>query len=164
MTADGCVYIGDCNSTSTTERQNCPSPAILDFNPKSGPPAGGTTITITGKDLGVTYEEYDFNSIKVGIDCLPIEINFIPGRQILCSTTNLELATPGTYTVTITLPSGFASAETMFELAIPEIHGVFPSIGPMAGGTSLTVWGSNLNVGNTENTSINLVNGITWQV
>ena len=146
------------------ERQNCPAPTIFDFNPKSGPLDGGTTITITGKDLGVTYEDYDLNSIKVGIDCLPIESNFIPGRQILCSTTNSGQATPGTYSVTVTLPSGFALAETMFELAIPEIHGIFPLIGPIAGGTSLTVWGSNLDIGNTENTRINLVNGIKWQV
>ena len=163
-TTDSCTYVGECNGTAITERQNCPAPVIIDFDPKSGPTEGGTTITITGKDLGVTYEEYNFDSIKVGVDCLPIANSFIPGRQILCLTVNSEQVFPETFPVIVTLPYGVASSKTMFKLAIPEIHWVYPTIGPKAGGTTLTVGGLNLNIGNLENTSISIANGTEWQV
>ena len=163
-TGDSCTYVGECNGTAITERQNCPAPVIIDFDPKSGPTEGGTTITLTGKDLGVTYEEYNFDSIKVGVDCLPIANSFIPGRQILCLTVNSEQVFPETFPVIVTLPYGVASSKTMFKLAIPEIHWVYPTIGPKAGGTTLTVGGLNLNIGNLENTSIIIANGTEWQV
>ena len=136
----------------------CPSPVIADFIPKSGPIEGGTTITITGRDLGVTYDDFTSNNIVVGhVPCVPIKDNFIPGKQIRCITINGSLL--GTYLISITLPSGIAVSNNGFRIAIPEISRVNPVLGPAAGGTELTVWGSNLNIGNKVNTRFHISNG-----
>ncbi len=37
--------------TIITDGQQCPAPDITNFSPKFGPPGGGTTITITGRNL-----------------------------------------------------------------------------------------------------------------
>ena len=43
-----------------TTGPQCPKHRISSFSPSSGPPSGGTIITIRGRDLGVTF--YDFSA------------------------------------------------------------------------------------------------------
>ena len=154
----GCAFIEECEVAPVTNGADCPSPIITDFNPKSGPIEGGTTITITGRDLGVTYNDFVSNSIVVGDDsCVPIEDNFIPGKHIRCTT--IIGSSLGINLINITLPSGVAVSNDGFRIVIPEISRGDPVHGPAAGGTKLTVWGSNLNVGNKENTRLQINNG-----
>lgn len=151
----GCAYIGECEVAPIMDGSGCPSPVIADFIPKSGPIEGGTTITITDRDLGVTYDDFTSNNIVVGdVPCVPIEDKFIPGKQIRCTTINGSLL--GMYLICVTLPSGIAVSNNGFRIAIPEISRVDPVFGPAAGGTELTVWGSNLNIGNKVNTRLGL--------
>ena len=153
-----CSYIEECEVAPVINGSGCPSPVITDFNPKSGPIEGGTIITITGRDLGVAYDDFTSNSIVVGDDpCMPIEDNFIPGKQIHCTTT--IGSSLGINLINVTLPSGAAVSNDGFRIVIPEISRVDPVLGPAAGGTTLTVWGSNLNVGNKENTMLQIYNG-----
>ena len=87
---DTCTYTdpGGCDATPVTEGANCPGPMITDFNPKFGPPEGGTTITITGTDLGVSFSDFTApgSSITVGgATCAPANPeNYMPGQRIDC--------------------------------------------------------------------------------
>ena len=156
---DSCTYTEECETTPVNVGSNCPAPMITDFNPKSGPIEGGTTITITGRELGVTFDDFITNSITVGsVSCTAIESGYIPGRQIRCNTT-AQGGLLGDLPIVITLPSGTGESSDRFTYATPEIMRVVPIRGPVAGGTRLTVWGSNLNIGNIEDTRITIVDG-----
>jgi plexin A len=156
---DTCSFTGDCPARNlATIGMQCPVPTITDFDPKFGPPEGGTTINITGTDLGVSFSDFDENSIQVGrVNCMPTNPDgYLPGRRISCTTTSSGVST----SVVIMLSNGNAtSGETLFTRVSPQVTRVFPSRGPQAGGTKLTVYGTNLNIGNTEDTRITLVGG-----
>ena len=156
---DSCTYTGSCDATTVMMGSSCPHPRIIDFNPKSGPVEGGTTITITGTDLGVTFDDFATDSIMIGrVSCTPTDRErYIPGEQIRCITTQEE--TTGSKTVLLSVLSRPGTTNTQFVFANPQIRQVTPTRGPMAGGTRLTVWGSNLSVGNVENTTITLAGG-----
>ena len=161
---DTCSFIGDCPAQNLfTSGLQCPNPTITDFNPKSGPPEGGTTITITGRELGVTFDDFMTNSIRIGEDqtgvpCMPTDHgSYIPGRQIRCITTGGS--TIGSKTILINISSQTGESDIPFRVAYPQITGVFPSRGPQAGGTQLTVYGTDLNIGNSDDTRITLVGG-----
>jgi plexin A len=158
-----CSVAEDCPEQSfITSRLLCPTPIIADFNPKFGPPEGGTTITITGRDLGATFDDFTApgTSIAVGdIPCTPTDPeNYIPGQSIRC--TIIESGGfMGPVTINITLSNGAAISEIPFNIVSPQIARVFPSRGPQAGGTRITVYGSDLNIGNTEETRVTVVGG-----
>ena len=149
-----------------TMGNECPAPSITDFNPKSGPIEGGTTITITGRELGVTFDDFSaMDSITVGgAPCTPIDReSYVPGRQINCITTSG--GSTGSKVIQITLPSGTTDSRTLvFEVVTPRIERVSPILGPVAGGTKVTVFGSNLNIGNIEDTRITVVGGSVCEV
>ena len=160
---DTCSFIEDCPAQNLTPSSLlCPTPVIADFNPKFGPPEGGTTITITGRELGATFNDFTApgNSIMVGgIPCIPTHPeNYIPGQSICCTTTESD-GFMGAMIINITLPNGAAASETQFNIVTPQITRVFPSRGPQAGGTQMTVYGSYLNIGNVEDTRIILIGG-----
>ena len=157
---DTCSFIRDCPSQLLTSGSQCPEPTITGFTPNSGPPQGGTTITINGTNLGVSFNDFTGNSIQVGgVDCTPVNPDsYIPGRRVSCTTTS-SVGNPGLKTILITLPNGSRTSDTQFNVVSPRITGVFPSRGPQAGGTLLTVYGTDLNIGNVEDTRITLVGG-----
>ena len=161
---DTCSFTEDCPAmpaqTLATVGSQCPTPRIADFNPKSGPPEGGTTITITGTDLGVSFNDFTGNSIQVGgVTCTPTNPdNYNPGQRISCTTTSSGGST-GSRIISITLLNGAGTSDVQFNVVSPQIMRVFPSRGPHAGGTQLTVYGSNLNIGNIVETRIILVGG-----
>jgi hypothetical protein len=80
---------------------------------------------------------------------------YVTGRRISCTTTNSGVSTA----VEISLSNGNATSSETFTRVSPRVTRVFPSRGPQAGGTNLTVYGTNLNIGYTENTRITLVGG-----
>ena len=156
---NSCNFVEDCSTPIANEGSNCPPPVISDFNPKFGPIEGGTTITITGRELGISIDDFAPDSIAVGnVLCTLVNTSYVPGRQILCTTGRLVSLTNS---VLIRLRSGtFTTAHELFQVATPRIHEVTPSRGPAAGGTRLTVWGENLNIGNIEDTRITTINRI----
>lgn len=164
-----CLFIGNCLTSSFNREMHttvtCPAPTITDFNPKSGPTEGGTTITITGTDLGVTFEDFTNSSITIGgVSCTPTDHeSYIPGRQINCNTTGFPLRMSAEK-IKVSLASGQGLSEGQFTLSNPEIFDIHPFLGPVAGGTPLSVKGSYLNIGNTENTRITLVEGSECEI
>ena len=154
-----CSFIEDCSSQNlVTTGSQCPMPTIDNFDPEFGPPEGGTTIIITGTNLGVSFSDFAEDSIQVGgVNCIPEDSDsYEPGRRISCTTTNSTMSTA----VMITLSNGATSSgQTLFTRVSPRVTGVFPLRGPQAGGTNLIVYGTNLDIGNTEDTTITLVGG-----
>ena len=142
-----------------TSSTDCSGAQIISVTPSSGPVEGGTTITITGTDLGVTYADIENNIMINSSPCITQEAGYIPGTQIVCETTALTRP-PGTKDVIISVQRNGSSVlvvgSSRFTLVEPAVTGIEPALGPMSGGASITIRGTGLNVGNTEDTRVTL--------
>ncbi len=127
----------------------------------TGPVEGGTAITVTGVNLGVTFADIQ-NSILTlgGVACTPMDIDYMPGRQFVCVTNDFGTASSNDFSMTL-YGNIFVTINAGSFMALnPIIRSVTPTFGPLAGGTTLTVRGDELGTGNYENTKVTLeVNG-----
>jgi hypothetical protein len=116
-------------------------PSVSAISPTSGPPAGGTTVTITGVNL-------DGNTtVKFGTATASIVSN---------NGTRLVVTSPpgaaGTVDVTVTTTGGTSatsSADQFTYTAAPIVLAVSPTAGPSVGGTTVTITGANLGTAST---------------
>jgi hypothetical protein len=116
------------------------APTITALNPSKGPLAGGNTVTITGTNLtGATEVKFGANAVSCPSASCALD-----------SATQLTAKAPagtGTVNVTVTTPGG-TSADTAADdytyVALPTVTAVNPNKGPLAGGNSVTVTGTNL--------------------
>ena len=149
-----------CSANFINISSNCPSPMITDISPDSGPTEGGTTVTITGTDLGTSFD--DIVSITVGsLNCTPIGDSYLVGRSITCDISSGSQTQLGVANVVVTVSRmGGANQDatsTQFRFGQPRVYSVSPSYGPAAGGTVVSVRGEDLNIGNTERTTVSLL-------
>jgi hypothetical protein len=115
-----------------------PHPTVTGVSPAAGPIAGGTTVTITGTNMG-GVTKVDFGTVQA------------TGFSVVSST---EITAPapaqsaGTVPVTVIDPVGGSSAASSAGVytydAVPTVTGVSPATGPTAGGTSVTITGTGL--------------------
>ena len=140
---DVCRVSEDCRSPAqfAITPSGCPPATITSVLPASGPPEGGTTVTITGTDLGVTYADI-VNDVMIGSSrCITQEDGYISGTQIVCKTT--AFTSPGPKDIIITVQRGAGLSPvvraSLFTVVAPTVTGVEPSFGPMSGGTSITI-------------------------
>ncbi|HEV2968811.1 MAG TPA: IPT/TIG domain-containing protein [Pirellulales bacterium] len=118
-------------------------PYVYGVSPPSGDVAGGTTVTITGLNLlGAT--EVDFGSVLGGPKATSFTIN--SPTQI---TATSPAETAGTVDVTVVTPgerSAISAADhfTYTSSAVPTVSSLSPSSGLVAGGTTVTITGTNL--------------------
>ena len=160
--AGDCQHVAECPSENDflTSGQSCPDPDIISFQPTTGPPQGGTRVTITGTDLGVTFSDILDGLVKINsIICTPIEEGYITGTQIVCETGPYENDNEGVVTIILLKePAGFRSSlsRQTFSVVTPSVLGVVPSLGPMAGGSRLVVSGEALNISNVEDTRVTI--------
>jgi sugar lactone lactonase YvrE len=114
-----------------------PPATITSVTPNSGPAAGGTPVTIKGTNFGSPFAiGADFGGVPVG-------------ASIVDSTT-ITATTPvhqvGAVTVSVSLPTGerpsLANAYT-YLLPAPTITSISPTSGTTAGGTQVTITGTN---------------------
>ena len=129
----------------------CPAPSIAMIQPQTGPPQGGTIITITGSNLGVTFSDFTANSITLtsgsnSVQCTPISEGYMSGREVQC---RVNVAPVGSYTLAIDLPSGRGTYNHgRFVVSLPTVTDATPLHGPIAGGTRVTITGTDLDIGN----------------
>ena len=131
----------------------CPGPFISSISPTSGPPQGGTVININGQNLGVTFSDFnDSNSIILSgnganVECVPLSEGYMSGTLVCCRT--MPVPNEGMYTLLVTLQrsTGPEIGTNPFVIVLPTIVSVSPLLGPIAGGTLLTITGTNLNTG-----------------
>jgi uncharacterized protein (TIGR03437 family) len=118
-----------------------PKPVIGGVSPQSGPPAGGTQVTISGAGFLAGLTVY-FGATKVNA-----------GNLIAVSGSSISLYTPfgtGAVAVTVTNPDGqSATLQNAFTYGNPPpaITGVTPVTGPAKGGTLVTIVGSGFQAG-----------------
>ena len=149
-----------CSTNFTTVSSGCPAPMITVISPDSysGPTEGGTTLTINGTDLGTSFS--DIVSITVGsLTCTPIENSYLAGRSVTCDISSGS-QTQGSVDVVVRVSrmgGANQNATTQFRFGQPRVYSVSPSYGPAAGGTIVRVRGEDLNIGNTERTTVSLV-------
>jgi hypothetical protein len=130
---------GGTNSANTlyTYLTPTPAPTVTGISPNSGTTAGGTSVTITGSNFtgatGVTIGGTAATSV------------------VVVSSTSITAMTPagsaGTASVLVTTAGGTNSANTLYTYLTPTpaptVTGISPSSGTTAGGTSVTVTGTN---------------------
>jgi hypothetical protein len=117
------------------------APTVSSVSPNTGSTAGGTAVTITGTNFAsgatVTFGGTAATSV------------------VVVSATKITATTPagvtGAITVTVTNPGGQSGSLTNgFTYAIfPTVSSVAPNSGPIAGGTPLTITGTNFSAGAT---------------
>ena len=110
-------------------------PTVTSISPTSGITAGGTSITITGTNLtGAT-------GITVGgTACTTFGVT-----NATTATCTTPAGTAGAKDVVLTTPGGSATGISLFTyVAAPTVTAVNPIGGPTAGGTSVTITGTDL--------------------
>jgi hypothetical protein len=115
------------------------TPVVSKLAPKTGPAAGGTSVTITGSGLTGTAS-VSFGSTPAA------------GFQVNSSSSISAIAPPGTsgtVDVTVTTPAGTSATSNVdhYKYKAPTVTSVSPSSGPTSGGTSVTIDGSGFALG-----------------
>ena len=147
-----CVAPETCSSTFAVQPNQCPSPVLSYVSPSSGPFGGGTRLTITGTNLGVTVG--DIVSVAMGgVSCMVQSDGYLPGTQVVCVTgayTSGGMQQTVLFIVLIYRSGTMVTAQPSLQYTYvrPSISSVFPKSGPMSGGTNVVIGGMFLNVGN----------------
>jgi hypothetical protein len=114
------------------------TPTVSGVSPGSGPTGGGTVVTVTGSNFtGATG----------------VSFGSVPATFTVNSSTSLTATAPAqsaaTVDVTVTTAYGVSSAVSAdhftYNPTVPSVSSVSPASGPTAGGTLVTINGSNLN-------------------
>ena len=133
------VTVTTAGGTSVTATANqftyLPAPTVTSVSPNFGPQAGGTSVTITGTDLsGATAVLFGATTAT---------------SYVVNSATQITATSPagtGTVDVRVTTAGGtsaISGADQFSYLATPTITSIAPTAGPQAGGTAVTITGTN---------------------
>ncbi|MCG0286557.1 IPT/TIG domain-containing protein [Streptomyces sp. PSAA01] len=113
---------------------SAPVPALTSVSPGQGPLVGGNTVTLTGSDLtgvtGVTFGSAPATSFIV-VSATQITAVAPPGAA-------------GPVQITVTGPGGTSNGVTYFYVGVPTLTGAVPALGPLTGGTTVVLTGTNL--------------------
>ena len=116
-----------------------PAPTVSSITPTSGSTLGGTAVTINGTNLsGATA--FSFGSVAA------TDVEVVDASQVTC-VSPAQGAGPVDVTVTTSGGTSATSANDQFTYVVPApptITSITPSSGPAAGGTSVTIAGTNL--------------------
>ena len=141
------------SATAAADQFTYSVPVLTGISPAAGPLAGGTSVTITGSNFtGATA----------------VNFGSTPGTSFtVISPTSIAAVSPagtGTVDVTVVTPNGTsattAADQFTYSNVIPALTGISPVIGPAAGGTTVTITGSNftgataVNFGSTPGTNL----------
>jgi rhamnogalacturonyl hydrolase YesR len=114
------------------------TPTVTSVSPNSGTTAGGTAVTITGTNFA-TGATVTFGGTAA--------ISVVVGSSTSITATT-PVGTPGAVTVTVTLNGQSGSLTSGFTyVATPTVTGVSPNSGTTAGGTAVTITGTNFVTG-----------------
>ncbi|GAA1013812.1 IPT/TIG domain-containing protein [Streptomyces thermogriseus] len=107
-------------------------PILTAATPAQGPSAGGNTVTLTGQNLS--------NATSVLFGGTPAAFTVVSSTEIVAQ------APPGAgvVNVTVTTPGGTSNPVAYAYVSAPTLTSVTPSSGPTAGGTVVTLTGTNL--------------------
>lgn len=140
MARDGSLWVSELDGDAMIHVTGLTAgvkPAVTWVSPGYGAPAGGTTVTITGANLGGATA-VSFGPAKAA------SVVAVDAAHVLATAP----AGHGTVAVTVTTPQG-TSAPGVFRYGsapppTPAVTGVVPAVGPTSGGTKVTISGVNL--------------------
>ena len=113
-----------------------PPPTVTSIAPNVGTTAGGTSVTITGSNF-------------TGTTAVTIGGTAVPSFTVNGSGTSITTTTPpgsaGAANVAVTTPSGTGTGTGLYTYGTPPptVTAISPNTGPAAGGTAVTITGSN---------------------
>ncbi|KAM9613311.1 plexin-A2 [Trichechus inunguis] len=128
----------------------CSNPQITEILTVSGPPEGGTRVTIHGVNLGLDFSEIAHHVQVAGVPCTPLPGEYIIAEQIVCE---MGHALVGTTSGPVRLCIGECKPEFMtkshqqYTFVNPSVLSLNPIRGPESGGTMVTVTGHYLGAG-----------------
>ena len=112
---------------------------MTNVSPNAGPTAGGTSITITGTNFtGATAVRFGATSAT--------GVTVVSATQI---TATAPAESAGTVDITVTTPGGTIATNSNDHYTYagtPTVTGLAPNAGPLAGGTTVTITGTNLSL------------------
>lgn len=133
----------------STFTYDTPAPTITSINPPSGPLVGGTDITIIGTGF---INVPSSTPIDVTIDGITATSIFVsPDNTTITAITPAATAT-GPQIVEVTAAGGIVT--TTYTYFTPIITSVYPTRGPTAGGTQITLTGNYFAVSNPTSITI----------
>ena len=113
---------------------------VSSISPNSGPAAGGTAVTITGANFAAGA------TVKFGTTAAT-NVVMVNGTTITATT---PAGSAGTVTVTVTVGAQSGSLTAGFSyIGTPTVSSVSPNTGSTAGGTEVTITGTNFATGAT---------------
>uniref|UniRef100_A0A452VB77 Plexin-A2 n=1 Tax=Ursus maritimus TaxID=29073 RepID=A0A452VB77_URSMA len=124
----------------------CSNPQITEILTVSGPPEGGTRVTIHGVNLGLDFSEIAHHVQVAGVPCTPLPGDYIIAEQIVCE---MGHALVGTTSGPVRLCIGECKPEFMTKShqQYTFVVSVGPIRGPESGGTMVTITGHYLGAG-----------------
>ncbi|MEI9982788.1 MAG: IPT/TIG domain-containing protein [Aliidongia sp.] len=145
--------VGGTNAANSLYTYVTP-PTVSAIAPNAGPTAGGTAVTITGTNLtGAT-------AVTIG-GAAATGITVVSATSITATT---PAGTAGTASVLVTTAGGTNAANALYTYAAPPtVSAIAPNAGPTAGGTAVTITGTNLTgatavtIGGTAATGVTVV-------
>ncbi|XP_006876454.1 PREDICTED: plexin-B2 [Chrysochloris asiatica] len=148
-----CVYQALC-SNATAE---CPPPVITRIQPQTGPLGGGVRITIFGSNLGIKADDVKRVTVA-GRNCTFEPERYSVSTRIVCVIEASEEPSTGGVEVDVNGKLGHSPPHVQFTYQQPQPDHVDPKQGPQAGGTLLTITGTNLDTGSKEDVRVTLNN------
>ena len=118
-----------------------PAPTVISVSPNSGPAAGGTAVTIAGTSFAA--------GATVAFGSAPATNVVVVNGTTITVTTPAGSAGPATVTVTNTGSQSGSLANGYTYMVVPTVGSVAPNSGPAAGGTAVTITGTNFASGAT---------------
>ncbi|KUL43849.1 cell shape-determining protein [Streptomyces sp. NRRL F-4489] len=107
-------------------------PVLSSVAPSSGPPSGGTPVTLTGAGLsGATAVRFGSTPAS--------SFTVVSDTQV----TAVAPAGSGTVQITVTTPGGTSNGLAYTYATVPAVSAVSPNQGPLSGGNTVTLTGSN---------------------
>ena len=134
--------LGGTSATSAADQYTyIQPPTVSAISPISGPTAGGTAVTITGTHFtgttGVTIGGVAATGVTV-VDDTTI-------------TATAPAHGPGAVSVLVSTSAGTNAANSLYTyIAPPTLTAISPTAGPTAGGTTITLTGTNFVIGDTS--------------
>lgn len=116
------------------------TPQVTGISPASGTAAGGTQVTITGKNLiGATAITFGPGRKVANVNC---------AEYTVCTATAPPGTTGAVVDVQVTSPGGTSAADAAarftYTSPLPTITAISPNIGPLGGGNWISITGTNL--------------------
>ncbi|XP_010611463.1 plexin-A2 isoform X1 [Fukomys damarensis] len=128
----------------------CSNPQITEILTVSGPPEGGTRVTIHGVNLGLDFSEIAHHVQVAGVPCVPLPGEYIIAEQIVCEMGHaLAGATSGPVRLCIgeCKPEFMTKSHQQYTFVNPSVLSLNPIRGPESGGTMVTITGHYLGSG-----------------